>query len=60
MKRVHMGGGVWKVFDDETGCRLTDCCQAYAKYCDFDLCCRACYKTVSFGEGDGNEHRETN
>ena len=45
-----------KKYDPENGCRLTDCCGAYSTFMDDDLCCKACFNTVEFGEGDGSEH----
>lgn len=44
---------VW-VVDKTDGTRLTDCCGAYSTYMDTDeLCCKACYNPVEYGEGDG-------
>ena len=48
---------------NQDGIRLTDCCGAYSTYhMDFDghdyLCCKACYREVSHGEGDGTERQE--
>ena len=45
---------------DEEGMRLTDCCGAHSTYMDdgednYDLCCKACYRPVPMGQGDGNE-----
>lgn len=41
-----------KRYDDE-GMRLTDCCGAYSTYFDDVLACKACYKEVEIGMGDG-------
>jgi len=43
---------------DNDGMRLTDCCSAASTYVDKTLCCKACYKEVSRGEGDGTENRQ--
>ena len=43
---------------DETGQRLTDCCEAYSTYMDGELlCCKKCYREVELGQGDGSEYR---
>lgn len=45
--------------DFDFGCRLTDCCGAYSNF-DQDsgeLCCKACWNVVDFGEGDGSEYK---
>ena len=45
-----------KKFDSEDGGRLTDCCGCYSTFDqDGGLYCKACYRYVSFGEGDGSE-----
>ena len=44
---------------NDTGMRLTNCCGAVSTYMDEDLCCKKCYREVTFGQGDGSEYRET-
>jgi hypothetical protein len=42
----------------DDGTRLTDCCQAHSTYPidgDGTLCCKACWKEVPVGQGDGSE-----
>lgn len=43
---------------DEDGMRMTDCCGAASTYMEGQLCCKACYNLVDFGEGDGTEWQE--
>lgn len=45
-------------YDDE-GMRLTDCCGAHSTYTadTLVLCCKACWREVPVGQGDGNEAR---
>jgi len=39
----------------EDGCLLTTCCGAYSTFADDGgLMCKACYRDVHFGEGDGS------
>ncbi len=44
---------------DSDGHRLTNCCGAFSTFMEGErgevLCCKACYREVSFGEGDGSD-----
>lgn len=47
---------------DADGTRLTDCCGAFSTYHmepdgSSTLCCRACWREVPYGQGDGTEKR---
>lgn len=55
-ERVNADGTLAKQYDAD-GCRLTDCCGAFATYVDNALVCRRCFETVGAGEGDGTEYR---
>jgi len=50
-----------KHYDPKTGMRLTDCCATDSKFREISSCghqeltCRACFRTVPTGQGDGCE-----
>ena len=50
------------LMSDHYGCRLTDCCGAYATYIQDDhgaqLCCKGCLEPVPNGQGDGAEFHD--
>lgn len=64
---IHEPGGLKY---DLLGQRLTGCCGSFSTYMDMDhgdhhgheihqaLCCKACYRPVSLGEGDGCQFRD--
>lgn len=48
----------------ESGTRLTDCCGAYSTYNEdsrgeFTLCCKACWREVGPGQGDGSASQDS-